>query len=93
MTEDASYREALALVVSLEAEVMRQEDAVARTIDLEYTMSLLRERLAIQERRAEVAEADAAELRGKLSGVLASASWRATRLLRAARGSSHPEHV
>ena len=93
MTDDANYSEALALVVALEAEVMRQEDAAARTIDLEYTVSILRERLAIQERRAEVAEADAAELRGKLAGVLSSASWRATRLLRAARGSSHPEHV
>ena len=92
MNHDAQ-QEALDLIVALEAEVMRQEDAVARSIDLEHTIDLLEGRLAAQERRAEHAEADAADLRGKLAGVLGSASWRATRPLRAVRGSRHPERI
>lgn len=88
-----AQREALELVTALEAEVMRQENAVARGIDLEHTIEQLGVKLAGQERRAERAEAEAADLRGKLAGVLGSASWRATRPLRAVRGSGHPERV
>ncbi len=91
MNEDAQ-REALELIVALEAEVMRQEDAAARSIDLEHSIETLRGLLAAQEQRAERAEAEAADLRGKLSGVLGSASWRVTRPLRALRGSTRPEH-
>jgi hypothetical protein len=92
VTHDA-HQEALDLIVALEAEVMRQEDAVARSVDLEHTIEMLQAKLAIQERRAEHAEADASDLRGKLAGVLGSASWRATRPIRAVRGSGHPEHI
>ena len=92
MNHDAQ-QEALDLIVALEAEVMRQEDAVARRVDLEHTIEMLLAKLAIQEQRAVHAEADASDLRGQLAGVLGSASWRATRPLRAVRGSRHPERI
>lgn len=90
MNHDAQ-QEALDLIVALEAEVMRQEDAVARRGDLERTIDLLKGMLAVQERRAENAEADVVDLHGKLAGVLGSASWRATRPLRILRGAQRPE--
>lgn len=92
MTRDAQ-QEALDLILALEAELMRQEDAVARSVDLEHTIEMLRAKLLVEERRADHAEAEASDLRGTLAGVLGSASWRATRPLRAIRGSGHPEHV
>ena len=92
MTRDAQ-QEALDLILALEAELMRQEDAVARSVDLEHAIAMLRAKLEIQERRADHAEADASDMRGKLAGVLGSASWRVTRPLRAVLGSGHPEHV
>ena len=85
------HREALALIVALEAELMRQADAVARAGDLERTIARLREDVASEQRRVERAEDEAVELRGLLDGVLHSASWRATRPLRMLRGAQRPE--
>ena len=64
---------------------------LARRRDLEHTIDLLKGRLVAQERRAECAEEVAADLRGKLAGVLGSASWRATKPLRSLRWAQRPE--
>jgi hypothetical protein len=88
---DPRHDEALALIVALEGEVMRQENAAARAGDLERTIVQLRDDVAFQTRRADHAEFEAVELRGQLAGVLGSLSWRATRPLRILRGSRRPE--